>query len=93
MNLMSSPNCHLRFSIVVLETLNFEWQCSQCLGLNLTCAQGVVIELLARKIKARTSRLSLGMRINSTPVSVESIVILPYPQALVINAWLIVTDN
>ena len=37
MNLMSSPNCHLRFSIVVLETLKFEWQCSQYLELNPTC--------------------------------------------------------
>ena len=34
---MSSPNCDLRFSIVVLETLKFEWQCSQYLELNPTC--------------------------------------------------------
>ena len=37
MNLMSSLNCHLRFSIVVLETLKFEWQCSQYLELIPTC--------------------------------------------------------
>ena len=35
---MSSQNCHLRFSIVVLETLKFKWQCSQYLELNPTCA-------------------------------------------------------
>ena len=39
MNLMSLPNCHLRFSIVVLETLNFEWQCSQDIELNPTCVR------------------------------------------------------
>ena len=38
MNLMSSPNCYLRFSIVVLETLKFEWQCSQYLELKPSCA-------------------------------------------------------
>ena len=38
MNLMSSVNSHLRFSIVVLETLKFEWQCSQYIELNPTCA-------------------------------------------------------
>ena len=37
MNLMSSPNCHLRFSIVFLKTLKFQWQCSQYLELNPTC--------------------------------------------------------
>ena len=36
MNLMSSPNCHRGFSIVVLETLKFEWQYSQYLELNPT---------------------------------------------------------
>ena len=39
MNLMSSPNCLLWFSIVVLETLNFEWQCSQYPELNPTCGK------------------------------------------------------
>ena len=34
---MSSLNCHLRLSIFVRETLEFEWQCSQYLELNLTC--------------------------------------------------------
>ena len=37
MKLMSSPNCHLRFSIFVPETLKFKWQCSQHLELNHTC--------------------------------------------------------
>ena len=34
---MSSLSCDLRFSIFVLETLKFEWQCSQYLDLNPTC--------------------------------------------------------
>ena len=38
MKLMSSQTSHLRFPIFVLETLKFEWQCSQCLELNTTCA-------------------------------------------------------
>ena len=40
MKLMSSPNCHLRFSIFVPETLKFKWQCSQYLELNPTCDYG-----------------------------------------------------
>ena len=35
--IMSPPICHFRFLIFVLETLKFEWQCSQYLELNLTC--------------------------------------------------------
>ena len=31
MKLMSLPTYHLRFSTFVLETLKFEWQCSQYL--------------------------------------------------------------
>ena len=37
---MSSLNCHRRFSIFLLETLKFEWQCSQYLELNPTCIKG-----------------------------------------------------
>ena len=36
MKLIASLNCHLRFSIFVLETFKFEWQCSQYLELNPT---------------------------------------------------------
>ena len=36
--LMSFPVCHFRFSIFVLATLRFEWQCSQYFELNATCA-------------------------------------------------------
>ena len=39
MKLMSLPKCHFRFLIVVLETLKFEWQCSQYLELNPTCGK------------------------------------------------------
>ena len=37
--IISPPICHFRFSIFVLETLELEWQCSQYLELNPTCAQ------------------------------------------------------
>ena len=37
MKLMFSLACHLRFLIVIPETLEFEWQCSQYLELNPTC--------------------------------------------------------
>ena len=36
--LMALPICHCRFSIFVLETLKFEWQCSQHIELNPICA-------------------------------------------------------
>ena len=36
---MSSLNCRHRFSISVLETLTFEWQCSQYLELNPACGK------------------------------------------------------
>ena len=36
-----SPICHLRFSIFILETLKFEWQCSQYFELNPTCGNTV----------------------------------------------------
>ena len=36
---MSLLICHFRFSIFVLETLKFEWQCSQYLELNPTSVQ------------------------------------------------------
>ena len=34
---------HFRFSIAVLETLELEWQCSQYLELNPTCANGLTV--------------------------------------------------
>ena len=37
MKLMSSPTCHLRFSIYVVEFLKCDGQCSQYLELNPTC--------------------------------------------------------
>ena len=37
MKLISLLNCHLIFSILVLETLKFECQCNQYLELNPTC--------------------------------------------------------
>ena len=37
MKIMSSLNCHFRFSFFVIENLKFEWQCSQYLELNPTC--------------------------------------------------------
>ena len=36
---ISPPIHHSRFSILVLETLELEWQCSQYLELNPTCEQ------------------------------------------------------
>ena len=39
MKLIFLSNCHVRFSIVVLETLKFEWQYSQYLELSPTCAE------------------------------------------------------
>ena len=42
---MSSLNCYLRFSIVVLETLKFEWQCCQYLELNPTCTDPAELHL------------------------------------------------
>ena len=36
--IVSSLTCHLRFSIFVIQTLKSEWQCSQYLELNPTCA-------------------------------------------------------
>ena len=45
MKLVSSPKCYLRFSIVVPETLKFEWQCSQYLELNPTHEKYIVLEL------------------------------------------------
>ena len=43
MKLMSSSNCHLNFSIFVLETLKFECQCSQYLEFNPICVWPEVI--------------------------------------------------
>ena len=40
--LMFSPNCCVRFSIFVTESMKFEWQCSQYLKFDLTCAEGPV---------------------------------------------------
>ena len=37
--IISPSSCHLRFSIVVLETLKLEWQCSQYHKLNPTCGK------------------------------------------------------
>ena len=34
---ISQLTCHLRYFIVVLETLKLQWQCSQYLTLNPTC--------------------------------------------------------
>ena len=36
---ISPPIHHFRFSIFIQEMLKFEWQCSQYLELNPTCAQ------------------------------------------------------
>ena len=36
--ILSSLTCHIRFSIFFLQTLKSEWQCSQYLELNPTCA-------------------------------------------------------
>ena len=44
MKLMSSLTCYLRFSIFVLETLTFEWQCSQYLDLIPNCALCTAID-------------------------------------------------
>ena len=53
---MSSLNCHLRFSIVVLETLKFEWQCSQYLELNPTCDHVRNKELLQASLNQNKDR-------------------------------------
>ena len=44
---MSLPICHFRFSIFVLETLKFEWECSQYLEFNQICAYATYIPSLA----------------------------------------------
>ena len=46
MNLMSSPNCHLRFSIVVVQTLKSEWQCSSSkTNCNLHLAESLISKI------------------------------------------------
>ena len=41
----SSPNYHFRFPIFVLETFKLQWQCSQYLELNPTCADVVSLSV------------------------------------------------